>query len=85
MNDICYTIDQQNIVSVSSDGTMRVWNIATATCTRVIEPSRLVQSYADISVGFFYECDRVVIATNSPRPKPQLFPCDFTIQQGVCG
>ena len=51
VNDICYTIDQQHIVSVSSDGTMRVWNIATTNCIRVIEPARLIQSYADISVS----------------------------------
>ena len=55
VNDICYTIDQQHIVSVSSDGTLRVWNIATSTCIRVIEPARLIQSYADISVCFEYK------------------------------
>ena len=50
MNDICYSIDQQQVISASSDGTIRIWDIATTNCCRILEPARLAGSYADIAV-----------------------------------
>ena len=50
VNDICYSIDQLHIISASSDGTLRVWDIATTNCLHVVEPARVAQSFADIAV-----------------------------------
>lgn len=50
VNDICYSIDQQQVISASSDGTVRIWDVSTTNCIRVLEPARLAGSYADIAV-----------------------------------
>ena len=51
VNDVCYSVDQHQLISASIDGTIRVWDIATTNCLRVVEPARVAQSYADLSVG----------------------------------
>ena len=38
------------MISASSDGTIRIWDIATTNCCRILEPARLAGSYADIAV-----------------------------------
>lgn len=50
VNDLCFAVDQQHLISASSDGTLRVWDIATTNCVRAVEPARIAQSYADIAV-----------------------------------
>lgn len=50
MNSVAYTIDQQHIISASSDGTVRVWDLATSDCVNIIQPAKAADSYADITL-----------------------------------
>ena len=47
---MAYTIDQQHIISASSDGSIRTWDLATCDCVNTIFPAKAADSFADISV-----------------------------------
>lgn len=83
VNDICYSVDQQHIVSASSDGTIRVWDIATTNCLRVVEPARVAQSFADISVEKRRECD-VDCADSADGAESGVFLRNPAVESGIC-
>ena len=47
---MAYTIDQQHVISASSDGSIRIWDLATCDCVNAIFPAKAADSFADISV-----------------------------------
>ena len=49
-NSVIYMIDQHHVLSASSDGSVKLWNIATSECVNTILPAKAAESYADISV-----------------------------------
>ena len=83
VNDVCYSVDQQHIVSASSDGTIRVWDVATTNCLRVVEPARVAQSFADISVVDGEACD-VDCADPADGAESGVFLCHSAVKSGVC-
>lgn len=50
VNSVVYTIDQQHVLSASSDGSVKLWSVATSDCVNTILPAKAAESYADISV-----------------------------------
>lgn len=50
VNSVVYMIDQQHVLSASSDGSVKLWNVATSECVNTILPAKAAESYADISV-----------------------------------
>lgn len=40
VNDVCFTPDNHSVVSASSDGTVRVWNVRSRECTAAISTAR---------------------------------------------
>ena len=50
VNSVTYTIDQQPVLSASSDGSVKLWSVATSDCMNTILPAKAAESYADISL-----------------------------------
>ena len=50
VNSVCFTVDQQHVISSSSDGTIRVWDVASTDCLTTISPAKAAESFADISI-----------------------------------
>lgn len=50
VNSVTYTIDQQHVLSASSDGSVKLWSVATSDCMNTILPAKAAESYADISL-----------------------------------
>lgn len=51
VNYAAFTIDEQHVVSASSDGTVKYWDVSTSGCLATLKPAKIAESYADISVG----------------------------------
>ena len=51
VNYAAFTIDQQHVISASSDGTVKYWDVSTSGCLATLKPAKMAESYADISVG----------------------------------
>lgn len=50
MNSVRFTADQHSVISASSDGTVRRWEVSSGRSDRTLSPARAIGSFADISV-----------------------------------
>ena len=50
VNSVIYMIDQHHVLSASSDGSVKLWNVATSECVNTILPAKAAESYTDISI-----------------------------------
>ena len=50
VNHVTFTADQQHVLSASSDGSVKLWDLATSSCVRTLQPARAAASFAEIQV-----------------------------------
>lgn len=50
VNSAVFTVDQQRVLSASSDGFVKLWDLATSSCVRTIQPARTTDSFAEIQL-----------------------------------
>lgn len=50
VNHVTFTADQQHVLSASSDGCVKLWDLGTSSCVRTLQPARAASSFAEIQV-----------------------------------